>query len=381
MFSSTPGGLANWLFRSTKLSRAFLEWPSRRIIFLVAITWLPLLLLTLQQNRQSSTGTIPFLSDIEVHIRFLISLPLLLGAERAVHGWLHATVRQFLERNLIAPGDLPRFQSAENAAERFRGSFAVELLLLLAVGTAGVWIWRNQIDVVASSWYRSPDAGFTPAGLWYIFISIPFFQFFLGRWYIRILVWAWFLWKVSRLPLALNPLHTDRAGGLRFLGQGSYAFAPFLFAHGAVLSGVIAKRVLFLGQSLDAFRIEALSLVSLSLVFVLGPLALFMPMLVRARWQGELEYGRLMNDVVRLFHRKWIGMNAPLNDHTLQQQDFSALTDLGSSYSSMTGTRIVPFGLEDVTWLVMATAAPLLPLVLTAFTFDELFVKVLHFFF
>ena len=37
--------------------------------------------------------------------------------------------------------------------------------------------------------------------------------------------------------------------------------------------------------------------------------------------------------------------------------------------------RIVPFGLEDITRLAAATAAPLLPLGLTIFSLEELIVR------
>jgi hypothetical protein len=37
-------------------------------------------------------------------------------------------------------------------------------------------------------------------------------QFLLLRWYFRLLVWARFLWHVSRIGLALLPTHRDRCG-------------------------------------------------------------------------------------------------------------------------------------------------------------------------
>jgi hypothetical protein len=39
--------------------------------------------------------------------------------------------------------------------------------------------------------------------------------------------------------------------------------------------------------------------------------------------------------------------------------------------------RIVPFGLEDITRLAAATAAPLLPLTLTIFSLEELLSRLL----
>jgi hypothetical protein len=84
------------------------------------------------------------------------------------------------------------------------------------------------------SWYitvgPSGTERLTVAGWWYAFVSLSLFRFVLARWYFRLIVWYIFLWRVSRLPLRLNPLHPDRAGGLGFLGNSVRAFQPVLVA-------------------------------------------------------------------------------------------------------------------------------------------------------
>ena len=35
----------------------------------------------------------------------------------------------------------------------------------------------------------------TPAGYWYLFVSLPIFQFILLRWYLRFFLWFWFLFR------------------------------------------------------------------------------------------------------------------------------------------------------------------------------------------
>jgi hypothetical protein len=42
---------------------------------------------------------------------------------------------------------------------------------------------------------------------------------------------------------------------LGFLGVGTYAFAPILFAQGAVLAGGIANRIFYQGQHLLSFKL------------------------------------------------------------------------------------------------------------------------------
>ena len=83
--------------------------------------WLPLLILSAWQGQLlDGSAVIPFLKDLEVHIRFLVAVPLLIGAEIVVHDRMRFLVAQFIERDLIAEEDLHRFQAAITSAMRLR---------------------------------------------------------------------------------------------------------------------------------------------------------------------------------------------------------------------------------------------------------------------
>jgi len=56
--------------------------------------------------------------------------------------------------------------------------------------------------------------------------------------------------------------------------------------------------------------------------------------------------------------------------------DIQSLADLGNSISTVRGMRLVPFGMNAVITLAVVTVAPLLPLMLTMFSFEELLLKV-----
>ena len=56
--------------------------------------------------------------------------------------------------------------------------------------------------------------------------------------------------------------------------------------------------------------------------------------------------------------------------------DVQSLADLGNSYALVRDMRSVPFGLEDISRLAAATAAPLVPLLLTVFSPEELIMRV-----
>jgi hypothetical protein len=229
-----------------------------------------------------------------------------------------------------------------------------------------------------ATWYAVPTAGhlhLTLAGYWYSFVSIPIFRFIILRWCFRLVIWFRFLWQVSRLNFHLTAAHPDRAGGIGFLGKSSYAFGPILVAQGALLAGMIASQILFESRSLLSSKMDIAGFVIISVLFILGPLVMFTPHLERTKWKGLAEYGLLTNRYVFGFEEKWIRSGGEETSELLGTTDLQSLADLGNSYSIVKEMRIVPFGLEDITRLAAATAAPLLPLMLTIFSVEELLTR------
>jgi hypothetical protein len=379
-FSLVLGGPIFQLFRRSHLSGDALELLHRRIVAIVLVAWLPLLLLSiLGGHLLAGTVRLPFLHDIEAHVRLLVALPVLIAAELIVHSRIRPVVKAFLARRIVRQQDVPRFLAAIDSATRLRNLVPVELGLVILVFTVGQWLWRSQIALGASTWYAIPQAGhmhLTTAGYWYEIVSIPIFQFVLLRWYLRFFIWFRFLWQVSKLDLHLIPTHPDRAGGLAFLGKSSYAFSPILFAQGALLAGVIASRVLYGGESLLSFKLEIVGFIGLFLVLILAPLAMFTPQMARAKRKGLAEYGLLANRYVDGFEQKWVVGNAAEGDELLGTGDIQSLADLGNSYAAVRDMRAVPFGLEDMGRLAAATAVPLLPLGLTVFSLEELVMRI-----
>jgi hypothetical protein len=216
----------------------------------------------------------------------------------------------------------------------------------------------------------------TYAGYWLAFVSAPLFQFILLRWYLRLLTWFWLLWRISKLDLRLTPTHPDRAGGLGFLGDSVHAFAPILFAQGTVLAGLIASRIFFDGQDLMAFKAEAAGFVIFFVLFFLGPLTAFSGKLAQAKRNGLREYGMLASRYVQGFHEKWVQGGASGTEELLGSGDIQSLADLGNSIATVREMRLVPFGMNAVITLAVVTVAPLLPLMLTMFSVEELLLNV-----
>ena len=375
-FSLVQGGPLYQLFRKTRLSGDALEFVHRRVLLMALFAWLPLLILSVLEDQGRFGLKIPFLKDFEAHARFLVALPALVIAEVTVHLRLSPVVKQFVERRIVVDKDLPAFNKAVDSTLRFRNSAAVEIILAVFVLTVGTLIWqRSHIGDGAATWFAQTDRTgqhLTWAGYWYAFVSTPLFQFLLLRWYIRIALWIRLLWKISKLDLHLSASHPDRTGGIGFLGKGTYAFGPILSAQGAVLSGLIATRVMYQGEALQSYQWDAVVLILAVLLVVLTPLLIFMPLLDRTQREGTARFGMLAMRYTMGFEKKWIQGFKPDDDELMGSADIQSLADLSNSYSVVSEMRIIPFTWQDAARLAVATAAPLLPLGLTVLSLEEL---------
>jgi hypothetical protein len=378
-FSLVSGGSLYQMLR-----RAHLEGPApkllrRQVILSVLVCWVPLAVLSLAQAHFLGGAKLSFFRDLETHVRFLVSLPVLILAETIVHRRMRPIVEKFVERRVIPTEELPKFNRAIHSAMLVRNSVLVETALVVLVYTVGMWVWRHESAVDVESWFASSQDGqmrLTMAGRWFAFVSVPIFQFILLRWYMRILNWSWFLLRVSHIKLELLAAHPDRAGGLGFLSRSSLAFAPLFFAQSALLSGQIASRIFYKGQSLLAFKMTILGFVVLLILIPIAPLFLFTLQLLRAKREGLAKYGTLASTYVRDFDQKWL-RSQDNDEQLLGTGDIQSLADLGNSFAVVREMRALPLATDDFVQLVVVTVAPLIPLLLTIMPLDELVTQAL----
>jgi hypothetical protein len=381
-FSLVVGGPLFQLFRKAHLTGDALELVRQRIIVISLLTWLPLLVLSaLEGQLLGSSAAVPFLLDVEVHLKFLVAIPLLIVAELVVHRRIRPVVKQILERQLIPGSAMTRFDAAIASAFRLRNSVLAEVLLIAFVYGVGILIvWRHYTALDTTTWYATASVGgskLSVAGMWYGYVSLPFFQFLLLRWYFRLFIWARFLWQVSRIELSLVPTHPDRVGGLGFLSNTVYAFAVLALAHGVLLAGQIANRIFYLGAALPQFMIEIAVVVLFLFCVVLGPLLVFAPQLAEAKRRGEREYGTLAERYVREFDAKWLRGGAPADEPLVGSGDIQSLADLANSFEVVRSMRLAPVTKDAILRLAAATLAPVAPLALTMMPLEELLKKLI----
>ena len=150
-FSFVLGGPLYQLLRRAHLTDDALMLVRRRVIAFSLFAWLPLLLFSaLERYIQGENAAMPFLRDIDVHLRFLVAMPLLIVAELVVHQRMRPLVRQFLDRRLIPENAIRKVPRCRRV-----GPTAPEL------GAR-----RGAADRLRV-WRRHPDRLAPPRGAWH----------------------------------------------------------------------------------------------------------------------------------------------------------------------------------------------------------------------
>jgi hypothetical protein len=344
---------------------------------LALFAWVPLLCLAALERLGPSQGVaVSFFGSVSTHVRFLVTLPLVFATEVWVSPRLRHFVRDAVDTRLVPEAEIPALERAIRRAHRLRDSATAELVLaILAITFVQLGVRPFDLPDDLRSW-RATGAGegvrLTLAGWWYGLVALPLYQFVIGRWGWRLLVWWVFLWRFARLRLQLVPTHPDLAGGLGYLPVAQSHFDLLCFAFSAVAAGGYAEQMMYGGAALKGFTVPMLGLVLLNLVLFLGPLLFFGPQLMAVKRRGLREYGRLATTYVRGFDAKWLRGETPPGEPLLGSGDIQSLNDLAGSFDIIRRMRLLPFGPGLVLILVAGTLAPMVPLLFLAFRLEDL---------
>ena len=344
VFSLVAGGPFYGLRLRLGLLSPPLENLWRLTLALMALAWVPPFVFAAAHGAAAA-----FLRDAEVQVRFLLCLPILIHAEGLVHRRLSPLPDQFLARGLIAPGEGPAFEAAIAGALRLRDGPA-ELILLGLIYALRASPWDLTLTASGQGWY-------------YLWVSLPLYQFLLARWFWRLVIWARLLWRLARLRLSLLPAHPDKAGGLGFLSVAVVAFEPLLFSQSALLAAYLAGTARAPAPWIHDKDVVAIFLGGI--LVILGPLAFFAPALAAARRRAWRDYGELFSRCLRDFEKRWLAGERE-GEALPASGDLQGQASIDGSYQPLDRMRPVPFGLESVVRLGVWAALPWLPAALAA---------------
>lgn len=335
---------------------------ARRIAFVIALGWLPIILITALFN---TGGLVSLLKDYRVHSRMLIAVPVLLLGQFLMESRFRMVVTHIFEADLLSPPDLARMDDTIALLVRLRDSLLPELTVVLALIVHTATSYKGLVD--ATPWLAHgvwPDLHLTAAGWYVVLVSAPVFQFLLGLGLWKWLLWTLFAFKLSRLNLKLIPTHPDEHGGLGFLALTPAAFAPLVFAASTVIGATWRHEILRDGATLMSFKLPAIVLVAIIALVALGPLAFFVPRLAALRRQGILEYGILGQMQSSDFHEKWIRQRSGHEAEFLIAPESSTLCDYGQNYERIEQLRPFPVDRAPLIALAVSVIIPMLPVIL-----------------
>jgi hypothetical protein len=378
-FSLTSSGIVHNFISRLGLGGTSSKHTTRKILYLIVITWIPLLALSaLQGLAFGNKVDIPFWKDFAIHSKFLIILPLFLLAEAPFDLRIKEITTQFFRSGILDEKDLGKYEGIKKKVKSLTDSIWPDIIILvvivinllfrfISVGAdqISIWIFLPDNQISSISW----------AGIFLAIISGPFFQFVLIRWVWRWLVWFIYFRELARLPLKLNSAHPDMAGGLGFLGYPPGPFIQVVFALAILFSTAIAEKIYFLHDKLQAYYPLMAAFALLTILMNVLPLMVFMTPMIKKRREGFFEYSALIQEHHRHFDEKWLQ-----NDHEPLLPgiaDASSMADFNGSFEVVKNMKTLPFDIKIMLSTIIITILPMIPLVAFEYNIADLLIKVL----
>jgi len=362
-FSLVVGGPFHTLLRRLGLTAPDQLPTAAASIALAAIAWLPPALLAVAETlAQPGYDGTAFLWDATVYTRFVIAIAVMVATERYADRRILLITRHFREARLLGPEGQARFAEVVRLADR-RSSSAVAEGIILAMALAWSWAVQGYVVAVSGVTWEGTLVGDAVSASWAGeasgFVSTPLFLFLAFRWMWRFGVWTGLLYRISRLPLQLTPLHPDRSAGLGFLAIYPNIFSGYVFALACVIASSILKDLRFEQHDPDLVWFAIGAWIALAVALFVGPLLVFVRPLYLARERALLEYGRLASQHHLAFHRTWLGTGRD-GEELLGSADPSSAGDLNASVQAVSDIRLVPVDRAALVQLVLAAGAPML---------------------
>lgn len=347
----------------------------RKIIFFSALTWLPLLILTLLNNTALNAEiNISFLKDYETYTKFLIALPVLFAADRFIKHQMSSAEVHFVESGIISENNVGEYETYLNKLKKLESSEMIQVTIFI-LAALSLFVFRSIANLYGDtgSWKSNPGSGsLTVAGYWYSFISLPLLKYFSLRLVWKFILWSWFLRKISKMNLNLVAIDPDKAGGLGFLGSVQLSFGFLGFVQSSSIASEIANKIIYQGIPFEDFKLYALIIPFITVIY-LSPLLFFSNKLTTLKLDGIMIYGALTHKYSLNFDDKWIkGVDYDEKELLLGSSDIQSLADIGTSYEVVEDMKTIPFNLRNTITMFVLIALPFVPLITLKFNMKQI---------
>lgn len=335
----------------------------RRIVVLIAINWIPLLVITAITN---PGGLHSFFADGRVHARLLVAIPALLLGEAVMDTRFHAVLAYLYSASLLDGPGQSRMDAVLATIGRLRDAYLPEIIILALIYIRLLARYRALVDT--TPWLGQAVGGgfhFTAAGWYAFFVSTPLWSFVLALALWRWLLWFYFAFMLSRQKLHLVASHPDKRGGLGFLSLMIWAFAVIAFAANCAIASTWRHNILHHGFHLVDYKLYAIVLASILFMIALAPLAAFVPRLVELRVRGIVDHGVLGQIHSAHFNHRWVLNRAGHEAEFLVAPEINTLSGFSNVYEKVGDLRPFPADLRSLAGLVIAMVVPAIFVLMT----------------
>ncbi len=337
----------------------------RRVMIAVLVSWAPLALLSAVHAVIDGHPELlhAFFTDIAVHARYLLAVPILILSEYIILPRLDVTARHFLVSRIIDASDRERFDEAVASTRRLSVGIWPSAGMTVLVYAIVIVIALTVHPGLFPAWHHADDAShLSLAGWWHMLISLPLLLGLLLSWVWRVGVWTRFLHQVSRMNLHLIASHPDKAAGLQFVAFSPRMFMSLALTIGIITAGTFANEVFHLGLNpLDHPAVPIATALVVVAIFISPPL-IFGRSLLMAWRRGVFEYGALASKLGTQFEDKWLGADSVVDQASLEKPDFSSTTDLYGVTANVYAMRPMLFDPRVAISLAVATLLPFAPI-------------------
>ncbi|UNK49253.1 hypothetical protein MNR01_16235 [Lysobacter sp. S4-A87] len=373
-YSLLRGGLVYRVSRLSGLTRVQHRLAPLVAIVLVLFIVVPMVMATARDGTLVGGVTVPLLHDYSIWARFVVAVPLLVLAAPMADERLWRAIKHL--QGLVDATDRDRFEGVLAQMRRWRDAWLPELLLFAASVLASYVIPVLGLLDNVSDW-RGNAGAVSFATVWLQWVAMPVIRFLTLLWFWRLALWIVLLFRFSRFNLDLHAAHPDGRGGLAFLGYAQTAFVVLPLVGGITLAGTLAMDVQYFGAELKSLRFIMGGYVVLGVVLMVAPLLLLVPRLAALKRNSLLAYGALGTDCSEGFELKWLGRARGGASPILEAGDSSALCDLIGVYATVSQMSTIPLQRFLLVQFAIASALPLVPVVLMRMPIKELLGKIL----
>jgi hypothetical protein len=345
-----------------------------RAVLVVLFGWVPLVVLSAISDVINGGSSLSILlRDVGSYARYIVAAPLFIIAEATCFPKYQRIIAHLCDSGIIPERDQGRYERLVHSSSKMLRSGTIEAALfgLAYALTAYLHATRSQAAAIAWSYTSPPELSL--AGTWHLFVTIPLFLVLLFGWVWRHIVWAQFLWSVSRMDLQLVGTHPDLCGGLRFLSTTMRGYRPLAVACAATVAGGIANNAIHAGVPVMAYRDPMIAVILVVVTIIAAPLLVFVPVMKRLRAAATFNYGRLAAKFGRQVEEKWVSRREENRPEDLTVEDFSTTNDLYTMVGNVFKTKIVPVSVESLRDLMIVTAMPFLVVLLASFPVKTIF--------